>query len=162
MILRSIRALDVDAKLEQPMSGNAGRLVADVLIDVPGRPVALEIQHSYQTLREYLMRQQKYTSLGIANYWLLYKPRYLTLTTKICQQKLRTKFSNRVPKDAPFPSGLLQDLPIAVVEHEHSGTAVRGANLQVTLEKWLRSVINGSFTFIDDHWQVVEKSSGSG
>ena len=52
---------------------------SDVWLMIDGSPVAVEIQHSYQHLREYRRRQARYTEQGVRCLWLVMHKPYMTL-----------------------------------------------------------------------------------
>ena len=77
LIARYLTALNIEPYLEK--QGGGGTWKADVHFTHEGRNIAIEVQHSHQTLQDYLTRQKRYELDGVECYWLLYPKRYMTL-----------------------------------------------------------------------------------
>jgi competence protein CoiA len=146
--------MGISADLERPAECAAGKLKSDVYFEADQRRIAVEVKHSYQHLTEYLKRQERYSAHGIDNYWLLYKPRYLTVVKSIAWHRLRKEYGGKVPPDGRIPS-CLRDLPLAFFEPETDGGVVIGAGgLRVAMAGWLRSLIGRSFVCKDGAWRI--------
>jgi len=153
-IARELASMGISAVLERPAGGAAAKLKSDVYFEANQRRIAVEVQHSYQHLSDYIKRQEKYSALGIDNYWLLYKPRYMTVVKSIARHRLRKEFGGKAPPDGRIPS-CLPDLPIAFFEPEADGGVVVGAGgLRIAIAGWLRSLINRSFVCKDGAWRI--------
>lgn len=71
-MVKALRAAGYTARVEEPGYTDAGeRWEADVLIDGPGRKIAIEVQLSQQTFDEYLRRSEKYRQSGVKVVWLV-------------------------------------------------------------------------------------------
>jgi competence protein CoiA len=155
VIARSLRNQGYSPVLEMPVSSPIGKAKADVFFQIGDRRLTIEVQHSYQTMDEYLERQKRYASAGIENYWLLYKDRYLTLQMSISKHQLRTVYNNEFPQGRSL--GAVADLPVAFVESDSAGTFIRAAGFfKVELSLWLKSVIERRYRFDQDRWKVFE------
>jgi competence protein CoiA len=153
-IVRELASLGISAALERPADGAAGKLKSDVYFEAGQSQIAVEVQHSYQHLSDYLKRQEKYSAHGIDNYWLLYRPRYMTVLKSIARHRLRDEYGGKVPPDGKIPS-CLPDLPLALFEPETDGGVVIGAGgLRVSIAVWLRSLIGRTFVCKDGAWRI--------
>ena len=138
--------------LPEKEGGTSGRnWIADIFFTFDGRQVALELQHSYQSLAQYRERQQRYQNSGVECYWLLYGPRYNTLILSMSKWRIKHEFNGKIPKPGFF--GCVSDLPVAFLETEPS-IVVRGAHLGATLHDWLTSILAKRFQWKDGAWLV--------
>jgi hypothetical protein len=154
-IIKELAALGVQALTEKRVNGAPGELIADVYFEAVGRTFAIEVQHSYQTLAEYRRRQGKYRAHGIANYWLLYGPRYLTILKSIARLRLRDEYGGVLPPGGFFPC--IPDLPLVFGDIVAMGGRVRGAaGLDSSLSHWLKAIVSDSFKFVDGAWRILE------
>jgi competence CoiA-like predicted nuclease len=65
-VLGALRSLGLEGRDEVPGQAPDGRKwTADVLFTTEGRTVAIELQRSPQTLREFLRRQERYQASGV-------------------------------------------------------------------------------------------------
>jgi hypothetical protein len=146
--------LGANALLEHTTRGAFGLIKSDIFFEWNGRKIAIEVQHSYQTLNEYLRRQERYQAHGIENYWLLYKPRYLTLLKSIGRLRLRRDFGNKFPPGGFF--AVIPELPMALYDLEFEDSKVLGGSpLKVSLSEWLSGVLSNSFRYLDGAWRVA-------
>lgn len=123
---------------------------ADVWIDVPGRPVAVELQHSYQHLRDYLRRQQRYAGAGVACMWLVLHKPYLTLTNACFRHRWKEELNR--PKSWPEDQGvLLRDLPAFTLRLDNGGT-VHGPDMHAVLPVALQGFCEGRYQWVNGRW----------
>ncbi|MCZ8405377.1 competence protein CoiA [Achromobacter xylosoxidans] len=145
--------LGCKASVEVSGSGNAGRWQADVWGERDGVKLAVEIQRSYQSLRDYRKRQQRYQSEGVKALWLLRTDRYETLTTSMGKERLRTEFGGKFPPSGHF-GPCVSDLPVAILEL-NPAPAVRGAGFfAATLPSLIEAVLSQRFLCIDGLWCI--------
>lgn len=123
--------------------------IADVYLDLDGRKIVFEIQQSPQTLTTYLQRQNTYTNAGIETYWLLYKPRYETITKAIKKYVLK-ELKNKLPPEGIYPS--LNNLPIFYIDEIED--KVKGVGLfNHSIRDFLLSIINNRISY-DKTWKI--------
>jgi hypothetical protein len=127
---------------------------ADVFFTHSGRPYVFEVQHSYQNLRDYRMRQARYVAAGVQSFWVLYKPCYKTLLTSIVKWRLRNEFGGKLPSARVFP--FLPDLPMVCLDVDPS-TVIMGGTIHptATLAEFIEAILYGRFQFQDGRWQVL-------
>jgi competence protein CoiA len=153
-IVTELERLGVRALLERPVRGAGGNLKSDVYFEFGQRKIAIEVQHSYQTLSEYRKRQAKYNACQIENYWLLYKPRFMTFIKAVIQHRYRNEFGGKFPAGGFMPC--LPDLPVAFYEPENEGGMICGADFfKSPVASWLQSIRAGSFRMIDGNWRIA-------
>ena len=95
--------------LEHSGNNAKGSWRADIYFEFNGKKFALEVQHSYQTLEQYINRQNRYNESSVSCFWIIYKPRYLTLTKSIAKFKIKTEFGGKLPAGGLIP--ILSNMP---------------------------------------------------
>lgn len=154
ILVRSVlEDLGCQASVEEPGSGDTGRWQADVWGERAGVRLAVEIQRSYQSLRDYRTRQERYRAEGIKALWLLRQERYSTLTKSMSKERLRTEFGGKFPPAGHF-GPCLADVPIARLELEPAATITGAGFFTATLPDLLEAVLSDRFLCIDGLWCI--------
>jgi competence protein CoiA len=153
-VLKGLKALGIDALLEFTGHSKEGTWKADVYFEINNRKVAIEIQKSYQPLREYLKRQKRYSESKVETYWLLYQPHYITITKSLGKHKLKNEYSGKFPSEGYiFPC--IPELPIAYCQIEHDVCLVKGAGFfNCLISDWLNGILNMDFKYIEGQWKL--------
>ena len=152
-LVRELLSLGVEAQLEKAGRNAISAWKADVFFVVEERQIAIEVQHSYQHLREYFDRQERYVRSGVEAYWLLYSPRYMTLAKSLSKHRIKTEFAGKLPDGDLFPC--VPQLPIAYFDPYDEQGMVKGARLfRATLEDWLKSLISNEFKYAAGAWRI--------
>jgi competence protein CoiA len=63
-IARELASMGISAVLERPAGGAAAKLKSNVYFEANQRRIAVEVQHSYQHLSDYIKRQEKYSAVN--------------------------------------------------------------------------------------------------
>lgn len=126
---------------------------ADIFFVAGGRQIVIEVQHSYQHLRDYLRRQEKYVQSGVDSYWLLYTPRYMTLVQSLAKYRIKTEFGGKFPIGGFLPC--ISQLPITYFDPSDEHGMVKGARFQTSLRDWLESLIRNEFRYDNGTWIIV-------
>ena len=152
-VFKELLKLNLKAEIEKT-GGHKGMMwQADVFFQHAGRKFAIEIQHSYQHLIDYLARQERYVESGVEAYWILYHPRYLTLTHSLVRYRLKHEFGNKFPEGGLFPG--IPTLPVVYYDLSNNQGMVKGANFfQATLLNWIESIISGKFECRGGVWNI--------
>jgi competence protein CoiA len=152
-LVRELLSLGVEAQLEKTGRSAISAWKADIFFVVEGRQIAIEVQHSYQHLRDYLDRQKRYVQSGVEAYWLLYSPRYMTLAKSLSKHRIKTEFAGKLPDGSLFPC--IPQLPIAYFDPSDEHGMVKGAMLfRTTLKAWLKSLISNEFKYAAGAWRI--------
>jgi competence protein CoiA len=142
------------ASVESPGRGAVGRWIADVHVRVGNRQIAIEIQHSQQTLAEYLRRQRRYRDGGWECYWLLYRPRFFTLAKAVATRVIKERYGGRWPDPSPKGFGL-PELPFALIENQGS-QIVMGPDLSIDLLPWAQAIKDQRYRYEEGRWIVAD------
>lgn len=133
---------------------DGSKWVADTYFEFNNRKIAIEIQHSAQTLEKYLKRQKIYKDAGIECFWLLYLERFLTLNRATANHRMKYEFNNIFPKEGYF-HGCIKELPVAYLVTD-SAPLVRGvAGFECTLDALLEAILNDKFGYQDGIWLIL-------
>lgn len=153
-VVQALARLGIKATLEKRITGISSRATADVYFEHQARRIAVEIQHSYQSLDRYFERQNGYTSAGIESYWLVYAPTFNTLAKSIAKLRIRRDFGGKFPESSFLP--FVPELPAVVLTDQGGAPIVSsGSAMQAPLNEWLASVIRNSFRYSDGAWRIV-------
>ena len=149
-VLAALRSLGLEGHDEVPGKAPDGRKwTADVLFTIGGRTVAIELQRSPQTLREFLARQERYRASGVECYWLLRTENFLTLV----KAALRESWTRLGKPKEPFGMGMLPELPASILQTDRTPARVAGGYpFNVTVTEWLAAIVEGRFVHRDWTW----------
>lgn len=152
LVLNVLQQLSVAAQEEVSGGKTDNKWKADIYFELNDRRIAIEVQHSYQHLKEYLKRQSRYKSDGIEAYWLLYPARYMTITKSIAIYQVKNEFGGKSPQSIRV--GCMPDLPLMLYTLEPE-KLVRGMSCPgYTLNEWIQSIINEKFIFTERIWKI--------
>lgn len=154
VIVDAMRQLGVECA-EEVIEKGARPWKADILVRYGTRRVALEIQHSYQHLRDYLRRQERYAAAGVDCVWLLPAKRYLALAKLTGRKRIKDEFGGKFPP-CGYIGPCLAGLPVVMLR-EPATREIGGASLRATLDIWCRALVEGRFVWSDGTW-VISKT----
>lgn len=157
-LVKELFSLGMEPRDEEPGRNATSTWKADIFFVAGKRQIVIEVQHSYQHLRDYLRRQERYVQSGVDAYWLLYTPRYMTLVNSMGKHRVKTEFSGKIPSDGFFPC--VPQLPIAYFDTSDEHGIVKGARFfQATLQDWLKSLISNEFKYDTGAWIIDQCNS---
>lgn len=108
-IVRGLRAAGVEAKIEVPGSTPNGEAwQADVLATIEGRPVAIEVQWSYQHWDDYRCRTARYAASNVLCIWVM----GLSQRKNFVNKRYRHLLDQGLPQDHKTMNTGLPDLPV--------------------------------------------------
>lgn len=152
-LVRELLSLGIKAQLEKPGRSVVSAWKADVHFVFEGREIAIEVQHAYQHLRDYFERQERYVQSRVEAYWLLYLPRYKTLTRSLTKHRIKTEFGGKFPDGVHFPC--IPQLPIVYFDPSDETGMVKGAGMfRATLKDWLKSLMMNKFKCAKGIWTI--------
>ena len=135
----------------QSLNGSTWK--ADVLFSFQGRTIAIELQRSYQHLRDFMRRQERYTESNVECYWLTRKEQFVTLTKATARLHCKRYYGNKFP-DAGIGTGSLPELPVAMLETENELIVNFGAMKSATVPIWLTGILNGAYRYHEGSWNL--------
>jgi competence protein CoiA len=149
----ALEELGLTAVLEEPGRSDESRWQADVWVDQGEVQLAVELQRSYQSLRDYRDRQERYRAAGVRAVWLAREDRYSTLVRSMGKERLRSEFGGRFPASGHI-SPCLPDIPVARLALEPAALVTGAGFFTATLPDFLRAVLEGRFVWIDGLWCI--------
>lgn len=126
---------------------------ADVLFSVPGRTIVIELQRSYQHLRDFIRRQERYAASAIECYWLVRQETFLTLGKGTTRLLLKRDFDNVFPPGG-IGTGMLPELPVAILDIEGPQSVQFGLSKTATVPRWLAGILNGTYQYRSGSWNL--------
>jgi len=153
-VLAALNTLSIEGYEEVPgQSQNNEKWEADVLFSAYGRMIAIELQHSYQHLRDYMFRQERYKASNVECYWLVRKEMFFTLTKSTSRLLLKRDYNNIFPAGG-IGTGMLPELPVAILDIEDSQRVLFGELKTATMQTWLDGILNGSYQYRSGYWNL--------
>lgn len=153
-LVRSVlENLGCQAFEEKPGEHGTNKWQADVWAERGPVKLAVEIQSSYQSLRTYRARQEKYQAAGIQALWLLRSDRYMTLTKSMAKERLRVEFGGQFPAEGHFWP-CVSDIPIARLGLDPELIVSGAGFFSATVPDLLEAVLTGRFLCVDGLWCI--------
>ena len=151
-VLAALTSFGIVGREEVSGSSSDGKpWKADVLFSYQGRTIAIELQRSYQHLRDFIKRQERYSASGIECYWLVRQDVFITLTKATTRLLLKREFDNVFPLEG-IGTGSLPELPVSLLETEPRQLVHYGLGKGGTVAHWLTGILNKSFRYCEGSW----------
>lgn len=97
LVFGALKLFGMNPRTEVTGGEGKDRWRADVYVEVGERKIAIELQRSYQHLRDFVARQQRYTRSGVECYWLVRHEVGMTLLNAIMRKRWKEDFNRTVP-----------------------------------------------------------------
>ncbi|MCK4140012.1 hypothetical protein HFK85_21945 [Ralstonia pseudosolanacearum] len=153
-VLAALSAMGIEGSEEAPGRSPRGeKWEADVLFTVAERAIAIELQRSYQHLREYTRRQERYAASGVECYWLVRKEAYFTLAKATARHLLQRDFGGVFPPGG-IGTGMLPELPAAMLDTESPQAINFGGLKTATVQGWLAGLLDGTYQYRGGSWNL--------
>ncbi|CAN7783242.1 competence protein CoiA family protein [Cupriavidus necator] len=151
LVVAAVRSLGLACREE--VSGGAGRATwrADTHFQIGARTVVIELQRSYQHLREFQRRQARYRAAGVECYWLIRQEQLSAVAGAISRKRLKEEFGGKFPPGSFYPH--LPDLPWALLE-ANDPPRVRGPVMDLSVNDWIAGIIAGRYLYREGKWAV--------
>lgn len=153
-VMAALTTMGIESCDEVPgRSPNGEKWEADVLFTVSGRTIAIELQRSYQHLRDFTHRQERYTASAVECYWLVREGTFHTLAKSTSRLLLKRDFGNVYPPDG-IGTGMLPELPVAMLDTEVEQLVQFGEFKTATVRDWLAGILKGVYQYRDGSWNL--------
>lgn len=153
-VLAALGGLGISGSDEAPGQSPSGeKWEADVLFSTGGRSIAIELQRSYQHLRDFIRRQDRYAESGVECYWLVRREVFATLSKSTARLLLQRDFGGVFPPGG-IGTGMLPELPVAMLLDEGEQHVCFGLGRAAGLRAWLTGIINGTYQYHDGSWNL--------
>lgn len=97
LVFGALRLFGMNPRAEVTGGDGKDRWRADVYFEIDGRNIAIELQRSYQHLREFVARQHRYARAGVECYWLVRHEVGMTLLNAIMKKRWLEDFNRCMP-----------------------------------------------------------------
>lgn len=152
-VLSSLSRMGIGGREEVPGKSTRGeKWEADVLFSVPGRTIAIELQRSYQHLRDFNARQQRYAESGVECYWLVRDETFRTLSKATARLVLARDFGGKFPEQG-IGTGMLPELPVAMLIGEPKLVQF-GLGKHASVQQWLEGILSGKYQHRNGSWNL--------
>lgn len=153
-VLAGLASLGIEGNDEVPGQSPTGeKWEADVLFKASDRTIAIELQRSYQHLRDFTRRQERYAESGVECYWLVRKETFITLAKATSRLLLKRDYGNAFPPGG-IGTGMLSELPVAMLDTENSQRVMFGGLKAATVPAWLAGILNRSYQYRGGSWNL--------
>ncbi|WP_194727130.1 competence protein CoiA [Noviherbaspirillum malthae] len=153
-VLSSLRVLGIEGGEEWPGQSPSGdKWQADVLFTSGGRTIVIELQRSYQHLRDFIRRQERYAASGVECYWLLPKENFLTLGKSTSRLLLKREYGNVFPRGG-IGTGMLPELPVAMLSVDGEQRVLFGGFKSAMVQTWLAGILTNAYQYRGGSWNL--------
>lgn len=153
-VLAVLTRLEIEAREEVSGKSPTGEAwKADVLFSFKGRTIAIELQRSYQHLREFTRRQDRYAQSNIECYWLVRFEQFMTLGKATSRLLLKREYGNVWPPGG-IGTGSLRELPVAMLQTENGQLVQFGGGKGASVQTWLEGIINNKYQYDEGSWNL--------
>lgn len=124
---------------------------ADVFVRTGDRRIAIEIQRSYQHLREFMRRQRRYCDVGVECVWLLPRDGYHRLAKATTRSRWEQEFGRSYPQgEGPC----LRELPVAALADPEIPEITGAGLFRVSLDVWCDALLKGQLRWSGGLWII--------
>lgn len=153
-VLAALTNMGIKGGDEVPGQSPAGdKWEADVLFSLSGRIIVIELQRSYQHLRDFTGRQERYAASAVECYWLVRKETFMTLGKATSRLLLKRDFGNKFPASG-IGTGMLPELPVAMLDTEGEQLVMFGGGKTATVPVWLAGILDGAYQYRSGSWNL--------
>lgn len=153
-VMASLNSLSIEGREEvSGRSPSGNKWEADVLFSKGGRTIAIELQRSYQHLRDFTRRQERYAASAVECYWLVRNETFITLGKATSRLLLKRDLGNVFPTNG-IGTGMLPELPVAVLDNEGQQRVFFGEGKYCTVQTWLEGILNDSYQYRGGSWNL--------
>lgn len=153
-VMAALNELGIEGKEEVSGDSPSGsKWTADILFSSGSRTIAIELQRSYQHLRDYFRRQERYAQSDVECYWLVRKEQFLTLGKSTRRLLLEREFGNVWPSGG-IGTGMLPELPVSILDLEKQEPVVFGGLKSAKVSVWLQGILSGDYQYRSGSWNL--------
>lgn len=153
-VMSALAGLGVEGHSEVPGQSTSGqKWQADVLFSFESRTIAVELQRSYQHLRDYIRRQERYAKSNVECYWLTRQEQFGTLTSATSRLLLKRDYGNMFPTSG-IGTGCIAELPVSILAFGANKPVQFGLGKAATIRDWLAGVLDKTYRYREGSWYI--------
>jgi competence protein CoiA len=161
-VLAALKSMGIHGHEEVSGRSPTGSWEADVLFELGDssgqRRIAIELQRSYQHLRDYVRRQERYEASGVECYWLTTRANFVTFVKASGRLRLKREFGGAFPASGSI-SPMIPEVPLGMLELEGAPVVHFGSLKSAALSDWLGAIVARRYVFRDGLWFIVAPGS---
>lgn len=163
-VLSALRNMGIHGQEEVPGKSSTGAWEADVLFEVGDGParrrIAIELQRSYQHLRDYVRRQERYAAGGVESYWLTTTENFRTFCKASGPLRLKRDLNGVVPASGGF-FPMVPEVPLGLLQLTEAPIVCFGGMKSASLADWLGAIVDRRYTYCDGLWFIVDLATAT-
>lgn len=156
-VLAAMKSIGVTGEEEVPGGVPGDEWQADTLFQYDGRTIAVELQRSYQTVDEFIARQERYARHGVECYWLTRRTNLSAVTKVTGRLRMRREWDGKFPPGQRGFFPLIAEFPVSVLLLGEPARVWHVGNTVSDLDDWLRAVIERRYLYDDGSWSIAAK-----
>lgn len=154
VIIDALAALGIDG-LSEVRGGSIGDAwQADTMFEVGHRKIAIELQRSYQSVDDYVRRQERYQRHQIECFWLTRRENIVAIAKRASRMRMKREWGGRFPPGQKTFAPLISDFPISVLQIGEKPSVLNLGGAPATVAEWLRAIIDRRFIYDDGRWRI--------
>lgn len=153
-VLDAIASLGLAGLSEVPGGQEGDEWKADTLFEVDGRRIAIELQRSYQTVDDYIARQERYARYNVECFWLTRRVNLSAIIKVTGRLRMRREWGGKFPPGRTSFLPLLADFPVSVLDLGEAVKVLHVGSTETSLEDWVRAVVEKRYVYYDGCWSV--------
>lgn len=130
---------------------------ADTLFESEGRKIAIELQRSYQTVDNFIARQERYARHSVECYWLTRRTNLPAITKVTGRMRMRREWGGKFPPGRMGFAPLITEFPISVLVLGEAPKVWHVGDTETDLASWLRAVVERRYVYDDGRWAIATK-----
>ncbi len=128
--------------------------IADTFLEIGDRRIAIELQRSYQTVDEYIARQERYSRHNVDCFWLTRRQNLSAISKVTGRLRMKNEWEGKFPPGQKSFAPLISKFPVSVLTLGESPKIWHVGNTEDSIEDWLRAVIEGRYVYDNGRWAI--------
>ena len=155
VILDGLAMLGIDGASEVRGGTIGDEWQADTLFEVDERKIAIELQRSYQSVEDYMRRQERYRRHQIECFWLTRRENVSSIVKTTGRMRMKREWGGKFPPGRKSFAPLISDFPLSVLQVGEQPGVLNPGSTQSTVVEWLSAIIQRRFIYNDGRWYIT-------
>lgn len=153
-VLAALESIGVSGTSEVLGGVQGDEWIADTIFEYEQRKIVIELQRSYQTVDNYIARQERYARYCVECYWLTRRINLSAITKVTGRMRMKREWGGKFPPGKKGFYPLLNDFPISVLQLGVNPKVWHLGNTECGLVDWLRAIIDRKYVYNDGCWFI--------
>lgn len=128
---------------------------ADTLFEVDGRRIAIELQRSYQSVDDYIARQERYARFNVECFWLTRRANMSAIVKVTGRLRMKREWGGKFPPGRSSFAPLLAEFPLSILDLGLVVKVLHVGQTESSLEDWIRAIVQKRYLYNDGAWHQV-------